>query len=94
MSDISPTSDMFITYLLGSEKNKELLLSFINETLTDSGFPRIVSVTIKNPFNINTFAGEKQSVLDIKATDENNRIYDIEVQTADKGNTKPRFLYY
>ena len=91
---INPTSDIFIKYLLGSEKNKELLLSFINETLVDSGFPRIISVEIKNPFNINNFANEKQSILDIKATDENKRIYDVEVQTVDKNDTENRFLYY
>ncbi|MBF0411958.1 MAG: PD-(D/E)XK nuclease family transposase [Desulfamplus sp.] len=44
MPYIKPTSDIFIKYLLGTEEHKDLLLSFINAVMTDSGFPLVKSV--------------------------------------------------
>ena len=38
---IKPYSDVFIQYLLGSEHNSNLLLSFINAVLLDSNFYQI-----------------------------------------------------
>lgn len=35
---IKATSDIFFKYLLGSEENKDLLLSFLNAVLVDSEF--------------------------------------------------------
>jgi len=91
---IKPTADIFIKYLLGSQKNKDLLLSFINAVLEDSEFPKIVKVEIKNPFNLKYFLTDKESILDVKATDENNRQYDIEVQSTGNEYFKNRSLYY
>ena len=64
---IKPTSDLFIRYLLGSEKNKDILLDFINSFLEDDGFPPAVSLEIKNPFNLKKLPDAKESVLDVKA---------------------------
>lgn len=91
---IDPTSDIFVIYLLGSEENKVLLLDFINSVLSDSGFEKIVDVEIKNPFNIKTYSYDKMSILDVKATDENGRIYDIEVQTCGNRIFINRSIYY
>lgn len=74
---IKPTSDMFIKYLFGSEEHKELLISFINAVLEDSGFTKIVKIVLENPFNIKSFVTDKESILDIKACDETGRWYDI-----------------
>ena len=91
---ISPTSDIFIKYLLGSEENKDLLISFVNAVLTDSNFTTIVSAEIKNPFNVKTFPIDKESIVDIKAADETGRQYNIEVQTTGDESFKARSLYY
>ena len=87
-------SDVFVKYLLGSEQNKDLLLSFINSVLTDSGFAQIVNIEIKNPFNLKEFKVDKESILDIKAVDENGKQYDIEVQSTGDEKFKNRSLYY
>ena len=91
---IKPTSDIVIHYLLGSEKNTDLLLSFINAVLEDSDMPLVKSVEIKNPFNTKNFNFDKMSILDIKAIDENGRIYDIEVQSIGNKYFANRSLYY
>ncbi len=93
-STINAASDIFVKYLLGSEKNKSLLISFINAVLEDSDFKKIVSVEIKNPFTIKNFKIDKESILDIKAADETGRQYDIEVQLAGDESFKWRSLYY
>ena len=91
---IKPTTDIFIKYLLGSRKNKDLLLSFINSVLEDSQFNKIVEVEIKNPFNLKSFIADKESILDIKAIDENNRQYNVEIQSTGNIHFKKRSLYY
>ncbi len=86
---IKPSSDIFIKYLFGmdTEESRELLLSFINAVLQNSGFDPIVSVVSKNPFNYKEFINDKESVLDIDAKDEQGREYNIEVQTSGDSNT-------
>ena len=66
---IKASSDIFIKYLFGTERNKDLLLSFINAVLNDAGFDTIIDLELTNPFNIKTFVLDKESILDIKAID-------------------------
>jgi len=70
------------------------LLSFINAVHSDSGFPVIKTVEIKNPFNIKNFSIDKESIVDVKATDENQRVYDVEVLTTGNYIFRNRTLYY
>ncbi len=94
MSYIKPWSDIFIKYLFGTPGNNDILLSFINAVLMSKGYDRIVKVEVKNPFNIKEFTLDKESILDVKAHDENGRLYDIEVQSDEQGYYVARSLYY
>ncbi len=94
MTTVYPYTDIFVRYLLGDEENSDLLLSFINAVNEDYDFPLIKSVTIKNPFNLKKYKLEKGSVIDVKATDEEGRQYDIEVQVSGNEFFKNRSLYY
>jgi len=91
---VFPYDDFFVRYLLGDESNTDLLLSFINAVHADYDFPQIVSVSIKNPFNLKTLAKEKESITDIKACDNTGRLYDIEIQVSGNESYKNRSLYY
>jgi predicted transposase/invertase (TIGR01784 family) len=51
-------------------------------------------VEIRNPFNLKTFQLDKASILDIKAIDENGRIYDLEIQNIGNESFVNRTLYY
>ncbi len=88
------TSDLFIKYLFGTEEDTDLLISFINAVFEDSGFGWISSVEIKNPFNFKKYRVDKETVLDIKATDESGRIFNIEMQTQGDSHFRNRSLYY
>ena len=87
-------SDIFIRYLFGSEGNEDIALDFINDVLQHSGFPKIKTVKILNPFNLSDFSGGKESILDIRVTDEQGKQYDIEVQSYGNEIYKHRSLYY
>jgi len=77
---IRATSDIMIRVLLGKEGNQLLLKDFINAVMKDRDFPMLTKVTLLNPINMREIFSGKESVLDVKAEDENGRIYNIEVQ--------------
>ena len=91
---INPLSDIFMLYLLGKEENADLLLDFINSVLLDADFDVVKEAKVKNPFNIKSFKFDKSTVLDVKAVDENNRVYNIEVQIIGNEIFANRSLYY
>jgi len=91
---VQPCNDFFVRYLLAEESNKDLLLSFINAVHEDYGYPLIETVEVKNPFNLKKHQDDKESVIDVKATDNNGTQYDIEVQIDGRRVFKNRSLYY
>ncbi len=94
MEQIKAYSDIVVKYLFGREETKDILLSFINAVMEDSGLELIKSVELKNPFNIQDFSGDKLSILDVKAVDESGRIVDIEIQSRGDRSFANRSLYY
>jgi len=87
-------SDLFIKFLFGTEEHNKLLLSFINSVLEDSDFGKITQATLKNPFNYRESIMEREVVLDVKATDEFGRTFDVEVQVGDLAYFHNRSVYY
>ncbi len=75
---IKAYSDLFVKYLFGYHGHEDILLTFINDVLINSGFKAIKSVIVTNPFNIQSYKDDKLSVLDIKAVDEDGKIFKIE----------------
>lgn len=92
MCRINPKVDIAFKKLFGSEENKDILISFINSVLPQE--EHIVEITLKNPYNIADYITGKLSILDIKATDENGKFYDIEMQVGEQGYYGKRALYY
>jgi len=89
---LNPRVDFAFKKLFGSEENKDLLISFINSVVSEKD--RIVEVTLLNPYNDREFGGDRLSVLDIKAKDEQGRQYNIEMQITDEVYYNQRALYY
>ena len=75
---IRPINDFALKKTFGTPANKGVLVSLLNAIL-DLNSP-IADVTIENPFNLQDFADDKLSVLDVKATDRFGAIYDVEIQ--------------
>ena len=89
---LNPKIDFVFRRLFGSEENKDLLISLINSVVDPS--PHIVDVTIKNPFNLADYRGSKESILDIKAVDQNGIWYDVEMQVEAHVLYGRRAIYY
>ncbi|MDL2229979.1 Rpn family recombination-promoting nuclease/putative transposase, partial [Treponema sp. OttesenSCG-928-L16] len=87
-------TDIFFRYLFGKQDNAGILLNFINAVLSDSGFPQVAKVEVRNPYNLGDLASLKESILDVKAEDEQGRVYDIEVQVGEETDFASRSLYY
>ena len=92
MSKVNPKIDLVFKKLFGSEENKDILLSLINAILPIS--QQIAKITLKNPYNVSDYAEGKLSILDIKAEDENGRLFDIEMQIRGSDFYGRRTLYY
>ncbi len=92
MCKLNPKIDLVFKKIFGTEQNKEILKSLINSILPDD--EKIVNVIIKNPYNEADFVGDKMSVVDIKASDEKDRWYDIEIQIKEQKYYGRRAIYY
>ena len=92
--EVKKLNDYFIRYFFGLKGDQDLLLSFINAIMIDSNFATFVSVDILNPFNLSEKAGNKESIVDLKAVTEDGIIVIIEIQTYSTKNFFERTLYY
>ena len=90
---INPIVDCVFKAILGSPKNKNLLVHFLNAILERKKGSLIRSVAIKNPYNEREFIGDKLTAVDVKAIDEKGRNYQIEIQTAIHAALPARILY-
>lgn len=92
MNRLNPKIDLIFKKIFGTEENKDLLKSLINSVLPEN--QKITNVTIKNPYNEIDFIGDRLSIVDIKATDETGKWYNIEIQIREQGFFGRRSLYY
>lgn len=88
------THDCLFKYIFGNPQNTNTLISLINSVLNDSGFPLIRQADIKKPFSIKEFKSDRESVIDIRAEDENGKNFNIEVQAQVETYFTYRSLYY
>ena len=99
MSDIRdkivPTNDYIFKKLFGEEKDKIILISFLNALFKEYDFlPYIEDLTIKNSETTKSYDVEKQSRLDIKAKIDNETYIDIEMQNRTYFDLIDRGIYY
>jgi len=92
MSKINPKIDLVFKKLFGTEQNINLLKSLVNSILPND--EQVTRLELKNPYNPSDYLSGKISYLDIKATDENGKWYDIEIQVAPYDFFGFRLLFY
>jgi len=89
---IKPINDFAFKKTFGTVENKPALISLLNAIL-DLASP-IVDVTIENPYNLQDFLDDKLSILDIKAMDENQSVYSVEMQLTILDGLVQRIVFY
>jgi predicted transposase/invertase (TIGR01784 family) len=92
MSVLNPRVDFAFKKLFGSEENKDILISFINAVVSKED--QVIDIVLLNPYNNKEHQLDRLSILDIKATDEKGRQYNIEMQITDQVYYNQRALYY
>ena len=88
------TSDMVFKAVFGSPGSEDVLSALLSAVRQDYGFPAVTELEITNPFNLQTFRSDKLSVVDARARDRSNTLFNIEVQSYRQTALRPRILYY
>jgi predicted transposase/invertase (TIGR01784 family) len=91
---LDPKNDVAFKKIFGSEKNKDILIHFLNDVITfrENGPIKEVSFlkTIQDPET----AALKTSIVDILCKDENGNTYIVEMQVAKEKGFEKRAQYY
>ena len=90
---IDPKIDCVFKALLGAEANRRLLIHFLNAILGAALPAPIRQVDILNPYNEREFLDDKLSIVDVKARDEQGRLYQVEIQLLSHPDLPARILY-
>ncbi|MBK1722000.1 Rpn family recombination-promoting nuclease/putative transposase [Thiocystis violacea] len=90
---IDPKIDCVFKALLGSEPNRALLIHFLNAILERALQAPITWVEILNPYNEREFLDDKLSIVDVKARDARDCLYQIEIQLLNNRDLPARMLY-
>ncbi|MFT4926676.1 MAG: putative transposase/invertase (TIGR01784 family) [Phenylobacterium sp.] len=89
---IDPYTDFGFKKLFGEEKNKKLLISFLNDVLGDK--ETIVDLTFKNSEKLPDSSQQRKAVFDIFCTNDNDEHFVVEMQKAKQNYFKDRSIYY
>ncbi len=87
-------NDIAFKKVFGDIHKKEILISFLNAVLDFKGGKKIVDVSILNPYQAPKIEDLKETILDIKATNQDKENFIVEMQKKDLGDFAKRSLYY
>ena len=91
---LDPKNDFAFKRIFGTERNKDILIDFINVVVGFSGDERIADVSFLKTSQDPDIAYRKQSLVDVLCTDEKGRQYIIEMQVAKTSGFEKRAQYY
>ena len=91
---LDPKNDVAFKRIFGSEKNKDILIHFLNDMITFKGRGRIVDVEFLPNTQDPAVAAQRMSIVDILCRDEHQHVYIVEMQVAkERGFEKRAQLY-
>ena len=94
MKFADPKNDIAFKRIFGDENHTEVLISFLNSVLDFKGEKKIKEVKIANPYQIPKIKDLKNTILDIKAKNEKNEEFIVEMQVEKDKEFAKRSLYY
>ena len=94
MKFADPKNDIAFKKIFGDENHKEVLISFLNAVLDFQGEQSIVEVELTNPYQVPKIEALKETILDIKVTNQKQEHFIVEMQKKDLGDFAKRSLYY
>lgn len=91
---LDPKNDFAFKRIFGTERNRDILIHFINDMLGFTGGKKIQTVSFLKPSQDPEIAYKKQSLLDVLCADESGRQYIIEMQVVKAPGFEKRAQYY
>jgi len=94
MKFADPKNDIAFKKIFGDENKTEVLISFLNSILDFKDTKQIKSLTIANPYQVPKIEDLKNTILDIKAINQDDEEFIVEMQVEKDVNFAKRSLYY
>ena len=91
---LDPKNDVAFRKIFGSERNKDILIHFINDILVFKESAPIVDVTFLKTNQDPEIATKKTSIVDVLCQDEKGNKYIVEMQVAKEKGFEKRAQYY
>jgi predicted transposase/invertase (TIGR01784 family) len=91
---LDPRNDLAFKKIFGTEKNKDILIGFLNDVLNKRGEDEILDVLFLNSTQLPLISEKKQNIIDVLCTDEKGIQYIVEMQVAKVGGFDKRALFY
>ena len=91
---LDPKNDVAFKKIFGTEKNKDILIHFLNDMLSFKEHYPIVDVTFLKTVQDAETAAHKTSIVDISCRDEKGNCYIVEMQVAKTKGFEKRAQYY
>ena len=91
---LNPRNDVAFKRLFGNEKNKDILITFLNEVLRNQLHNPITGVEFLTPIQEAEILSKKQSIVDVLCKDSDGCQYIIEMQVANMAGFEERAQYY
>ncbi len=89
-----PKNDIAFKKIFGDENKTSVLISFLNSILDFKDTKQIKSLTIVNPYQVPKIEDLKNTILDIKAINQDDEEFIVEMQVEKDINFAKRSLYY
>jgi len=91
---LDPKNDFAFKHVFGAEKNKDILIHFINDMLGLTGKEKVQKVTFLKPNQDPEVEAAKQSLLDVLCEDQSGQQVIVEMQVAKIAGFEKRAQYY
>lgn len=92
MKFVDPTTDIAFKKIFGNEAHKGILIEFLNEVLKLDFL--ITEIQLLNPYQAPKLEGLKETTLDIKAKDQQDNEFIVEMQVEKETGFYKRAIYY
>ncbi|QDH18329.1 Rpn family recombination-promoting nuclease/putative transposase [Wolbachia endosymbiont of Carposina sasakii] len=91
---LDPKNDISFKRIFGTEKNKDILIHFLNDILGFTGKSTIQDIEFLSTIQDPDIASKKQSIVDVLCRDENGLQVIVEMQVAKTKGFEKRAQYY
>lgn len=91
---LDPTNDIAFKKVFGNENKTGILISFLNSVLELPKGKFITHIKIENPYQLPKIKELKETILDVRCTDERGINYIVEIQICKPAAFEKRVLYY